>query len=324
MLAFLFARYQHLLVDGLLKQAGIVLRGKDALYRLSRIDTVAFGKTGLLTKGEYKIANPGALSAQQYQLAASLARNSDHPAARAVLGRYRGPLIDLPAIEKQGCGLEARADGRTLRLGSRAWCGGTDADAHMTEIWFSGAGEKPARFLLEDTLRPDANAGVAAFLKEKISPLLLSGDRPGVVAHIAEETGIPLSSAGLDPDGKAARLGELKSRGRRVLLIADSVADAALIPFAYLTIAHDAAPRGLLDKTDILCAGSGLQPVAAVARLARKSRALAMQNLALVCGGVIGAAALVFLGRAAFAALPVACMMILVFANGLRIKARAC
>ena len=82
-------------------EAGILIRGGEALELAARIDAVVFDKTGTLTRGRPSlgdvVAAPGFTSDEVLDLAASVERGSEHPLAAAVLAGRRSPRARPPS-----------------------------------------------------------------------------------------------------------------------------------------------------------------------------------------------------------------------------------
>ena len=98
-------------------RAGVLLKSATALERLAAVDTVVFDKTGTLTEPLLGLS-PG-VDRAALLLAASLAANSRHPLARALLAAA-GPVAPAEDVtEHAGAGLCAG----NVRLGSAAFCG---------------------------------------------------------------------------------------------------------------------------------------------------------------------------------------------------------
>src|SRR5690606_549588 len=99
---------------------------------LTRIDTAVFDKTGTLTEPSLDTASadPATL-----QLAASLARESQHPLSRALVAANSLPLLAVTEAKSfPGLGLEGKVAGRLLRLGQPRFVlaqEGTDGDATL-------------------------------------------------------------------------------------------------------------------------------------------------------------------------------------------------
>ena len=100
-----------------------MLNAADALERFAQIDTVAFDKTGTLTSPHPCVVNARDFDPDVVEHAASLARASSHPLARAVArARPDAPLL-ADATEERGQGVRALIDGAEARLGSPVFVG---------------------------------------------------------------------------------------------------------------------------------------------------------------------------------------------------------
>jgi cbb3-type cytochrome oxidase maturation protein len=97
-------------------RAGVLLKSATALERLAAVDTVVFDKTGTLTEPLLGLSSP--VDRDALLLGASLATNSRHPLARALVAAA-GPVTPTDGVtEHAGEGLAAG----DVRLGSRAFC----------------------------------------------------------------------------------------------------------------------------------------------------------------------------------------------------------
>jgi len=266
-----------------LLRAGVLVKAADALERLSGIDTVVFDKTGTLTLGHPELVG-GEFTDAQKAMAAALARHSRHPLSRALAQTVPadGEALVADVHEEPGCGLEGVIDGKRIRLGSRAWCGG-DASAvpSGTEICLAVDGAPVATFRFEDALRADSRDVIAALRKQGMRIELLSGDTEHAVARAAEELGIDTWQAQCLPAGKTARLEELAQDGRRVLMVGDGLNDAPSLVAAHVSMSPASAADVSQTAADLLFQGAALGPVLTAIRVARASTRLVKQNFAL-------------------------------------------
>ncbi|HEX7612020.1 MAG TPA: heavy metal translocating P-type ATPase, partial [Candidatus Limnocylindrales bacterium] len=109
-------------------QAGILIRGGEALELAARVDTVIFDKTGTLTRGRPSlgvVAPAEGFSADEVlDVAASVERGSEHPLAAAILagadarGLGRGAVEGFEAVA--GRGVRGRVAGRDVLVGTAA------------------------------------------------------------------------------------------------------------------------------------------------------------------------------------------------------------
>lgn len=270
----------QVVATGALLKRGILLRAGDALERLARIDHVVFDKTGTLTSGAPSVTSwPD--DAEAIRLAAALAAASRHPLARALHAGHPH-AIPLAGVEEiAGEGLRAPFDGGEIRLGRAAFCGLAPSDAAASEIWLYRPLHPPARFLVEDAPRPQAARVVAAFAAAGMPTTLLSGDRPGPVARLAEAVGIGDWQADLRPGDKLARLEALRAQGRRVLMAGDGLNDAPALAGAFVSASFAHGAPASQSAADLVLPAGDLAALPVAWRAARRARRLIVQNLVL-------------------------------------------
>jgi len=110
-------------------EAGILIRGGEALELAAGIQAVVFDKTGTLTRGRPTLGDvvtaPGFEPVAVLDAAAAVERGSEHPLAAAILARAdelgigRGTVEAFEAVT--GCGVRGRVDGRTVLVGTAAY-----------------------------------------------------------------------------------------------------------------------------------------------------------------------------------------------------------
>ena len=85
-------------------EAGILIRGGEALELAAGVDAVIFDKTGTLTRGRPTlgeiVAAPGFTADEVLDIAASVERGSEHPLAAAILARAEEAGLGRRAVQK--------------------------------------------------------------------------------------------------------------------------------------------------------------------------------------------------------------------------------
>lgn len=269
----------QIVATGRLFNRGLFVKSGDALERLSEIDTAVFDKTGTLTLGMPMLENAQSIPRTTLETAASLARASRHPLARALAEAAGAGPVAAGVQETPGAGLEARIDGRTLRLGNAAWCG-MPAAAQGSVLWFRDGETAPVRFDFEDRIRPESRAMLDALRARGIAVEMLTGDREEPAARLAIEANIARWHAHVGPKEKAARLEELRRTGHRALMVGDGLNDAGALALAHVSIAPGSAADVSQLAADMVLRGESMTPIVEALDVSRKARRLVLQNFA--------------------------------------------
>ena len=271
----------HVVASGGLFRAGVLLNGGDAIERLAEADAVVFDKTGTLTLPEARAANASAYAPAVVEMAARLARSSHHPLARALaFSAPHGAPFD-GAQESAGEGVRALIDGVEARLGSAAFCGCDEGEeASASSIYFRYGAER-ARFLIRQTLRPDAADVAAGLVRAGYAVEIVSGDAEPATRAIAEALGGVRFMARARPADKVARLAQLRAEGRRPAMVGDGFNDAPALAAAHVSLSPITAADVAQASADAVFLGDKLGPVAQSLAIARRARGLMRQNLAI-------------------------------------------
>jgi Cu2+-exporting ATPase len=272
---------------GTLHKLGLLLTRGHVLEGLNQIDTVIFDKTGTLTEGRLvlrSIRPLGTLNSDQcLSLAAALENRSEHPIARAF---GRAPLAAEEVHSTPGLGLEGLVDAQRLRIGQAEFVcdlSGAPVPAMPDEPgqWLLlGDDQGPlAWFVLDDRLRDDAPALLAACKARGWRTLLLSGDSSPMVASVAAELGIDEARGGLRPDDKLQVLQQLHQEGRKVLMLGDGVNDVPVLAAADISVAMGSATDLAKTSADAVLLSNRLDALVQAFTLARRTRRVIIENL---------------------------------------------
>ena len=310
----------QIVATGRLFLRGVFVKSGDALERLAEIDVAVFDKTGTLTWGTPKLVNGDEIPKDALDGAASLARASQHPLARALAAFAGEGPVARGAHETAGAGLETDVGGVRLKLGSARWCG-IDVAGGGSELWFRAGGEAPVRLRFRDTMRPDAVRMLDALRERGIAVEMLTGDREGPAAEIADEAGITEWQSAVDPKAKAARMRALRAQGRRALMVGDGLNDAAALALAHVSIAPGTAVDVSQLAADMVLRGDSLMPIVEAVDVSRKAKSLVLENFGLAAIYNLIAIPLAVLGLVSplIAAASMAASSLVVTLNALRL-----
>jgi len=299
---------------------GVLVKSGAALERLAEVDHVVLDKTGVLTLGQPRLIGA---PARVIAMAAPLARASRHPLARAVAeAAGDGPLADR-VTEHHGQGVEGWIDGRHARLGRAAFLG-VESRSDETELWFGFDHDVKLRLVFEDSLRPDAEATVAALTARGLSVEVLSGDVEGAVRRAALAAGVGLWRAGCTPQDKAEIVEAYGQSGCRVLMVGDGLNDAAALAKAHAGMAPGSALEASQNAADLVFSGQNLMTVVDAIDIARSARRRALENFgfAAVYNALAAPAAMLGLVNPFVAAIAMSGSSLVVTLNALRIGGR--
>ena len=267
---------------------GLLVRDARAMEALARVTDLGFDKTGTLTQGRPVLVEVlGGEREAVLRLAGALERGSEHPVARGILEAAQG--LALPPVEAfralPGLGLEGRVEGRSLRLGSEAFLGLAfpPVPPRALAVGLAEGASLLGVLILADTVRPEAEAALAALRAQGLRLHLISGDRQDAVTALARDLGLGEGHGGCTPDGKRVLIQELQAQGAVVAFVGDGVNDGpalaqadAGISLPGLDAAQAAASLNLLRP--------GLEPLLQARRLALRTRTVIRQNLAWAFG----------------------------------------
>ena len=276
---------------------GVLVKGSNYLEALCNVDTVVFDKTGTLTKGEFSVSSivpAESFSADELLRYAAYAESaSTHPIATSIRAAYGKPIETIPDIEEiAGHGVKATVDGNVVLAGNKNLLKGIEhaaADVSGTAIYVAVNGQYAGHIAIEDTAKADGRQAIAALKRAGVRrTVMLTGDSANAAEKIASELCLDEFHAELLPHQKVERLIELE-RGKpakgKLVFVGDGINDAPVLARADVGIAmggvgSDAA----IEAADIVLMTDEPAKVASAIAIARKTKAIVMQNVIFALG----------------------------------------
>lgn len=285
-----------------LARRGVLLRDAGALETLNRVTDLVFDKTGTLTEhtaGIARVAPLGRISADEaLALAAALESRSEHPLARAFPVPRGAPVVD-EVLAGPGQGLTGRVNGRTLRIGTRAYAlelaGAAgpavtpdDSDdagpAAWQRVYLGGSEGLLARFDIAERVHPDAAAALAGLRAAGLRIAIASGDQPEPVKAVADQLGIAEWHAPLQPAAKLSLIRAMQSRGGVIGMVGDGINDSPVLAGADVSIAVGSGTALAQHSADCVLIGSRLDVLPEAVALAHRTMHIVRQNLGWAIG----------------------------------------
>ncbi len=283
-------------------QAGILIRGGEALERAGRVHVVVFDKTGTLTVGRPVVTAlvPAVATgeAELLDLAASVERGSEHPLAAAIVARARQdelgfrPTSDFEALT--GLGAVATVEGRLVVCGNRRLmeARGIDVEALAadadraaadggTPIFVAVDGRAAGVIVIADRIKPEAAAAIRDLAARGIEAWLVTGDGRATAESVARAVGIAPDHvlAEVLPGDKAERIRALQADGKVVAMVGDGINDAPALAQADLGVAIGSGSDVAIEASDVTLVGGDPRLVGSAIALSRRTMRVIRENL---------------------------------------------
>lgn len=302
---------------------GILIKGANYMDVLSKIDTVVFDKTGTLTHGQFAVEaiHPDRFDEHQLlHLAAHVEHYTTHPIGAALRDAFPDEATDGCIVtdvqEIAGQGVRAKVGEMIVCVGNTKLMDAVGAQWHDcshagTIIHVAIDGQYAGHIVISDKVKEDSQEAIAQLKALGVRhTVMLTGDRQEVGAHVAKQLGIDEWYAELLPGDKVEHVEKYlnASEQHSVAFVGDGINDAPVLARADVGIAmgglgSDAA----IEAADVVLMDDHPSKVALAMRVARRTLAIARQNVWFAIG--IKLAVLVL------AALGVATMWFAVFAD---------
>jgi Cu+-exporting ATPase len=282
-------------------EAGILIKGGDALQRAGAVDTVVLDKTGTVTEGKPVVSDVIALDpdidqSRLLQLVASVERQSEHPLGAAIQSAAAAASLSLVMPTdfraEPGLGVSGVIAGEGVLVGSAAWLVANGVDVRMLDeaatplaaqgrsVVYAAIGSRPAGLVaVTDPLRSTSAAAVAQLRSLGAEVVLLTGDHERAARAVAQAAGIARVRAGVSPAGKVAEIQALRSEGRTVAMVGDGINDAPALAHADVGIAIGSGTDIAIDASDVTLMRPDLRGVSAAIALSRRTMRIIKQNL---------------------------------------------
>lgn len=277
---------------------GILVKNARFLDSLADADTVVFDKTGTLTHGRLELVSvhptDATGEAALLSVAATCALGSRHPVSQAIRAvveqRQIKPRWHATVVQElPGLGVETSQGGEQLRLGKTSWlqaCGVIcpAPPQHVGPLTGVALDEEFLGYLLfADPVRDEAPELVADLRSLGITRVgLLTGDRHEAAEIVAAAVGCDFMQASMLPEEKLRAVQSECERGRRVIAVGDGINDALALAAGHVGIALGARGAEIaIQSADVALMNNDLRRIAEAIRLARASRRVILQNLAI-------------------------------------------
>ena len=290
---------------------GILIKGANYMDILAKVGTVVFDKTGTLTHGQFAVeaVHPERYDAHHLlHLAAHVEHYSTHPIGAALRDAFPEEATDgchISDVEEiAGQGIRAKVGDNIVCVGNTKmmdtigaqWhdcpqCEHQHQAASGTIIHMAIDGQYAGHIVINDKIKADSKEAIAQLKQLGVGKtVMLTGDREEVGHHVAEQLQLDEYHAGLLPADKVSHIERLltppetvnggNSDKPIVAFVGDGINDAPVLARADVGIAmgglgSDAA----IEAADVVLMDDQPSKVATAIQIARKTIAIARQNV---------------------------------------------
>ena len=289
---------------------GILIKGANYMDVLAKIDTVVFDKTGTLTHGQFAVEAIHPETCNEHQLlhlAAHVEHFSTHPIGAALRDAFPDEATDgckLSDVEEiAGHGIKASVEGKVVCVGNTRMMDAIGAKWHDCPLCghehhsFTGTiihvaidGEYAGHIVINDKIKEDSAEAITQLKALGVrKTVMLTGDRKEVGAHVARQLQLDEYHTELLPADKVKFFEDYRNNDitssrynedHVIAFVGDGINDAPVLARADIGIAmgglgSDAA----IEAADVVLMDDHPSKIAHAVRIARRTLAIAKQNV---------------------------------------------
>jgi Cu+-exporting ATPase len=283
-------------------EAGVLIKGGEALQRAGDITHVVLDKTGTVTEGRPAVTDLVLVLGTAWSetdflhRVASLEASSEHPLADAIVRHARGRGLTLSTPQgfqsMTGRGAVGIVDGTDLVVGNEALM--TDyalrtqvlaehaerlSSEGKTPMYVALDGELAGLIAVADPIKPTSRAAVERMQRLGLEVILLTGDNRRTAEAVARQAGIGRVVASVLPEGKVEEVRRLQSAGAVVAMVGDGINDAPALAQADVGIAVGSGTDIAVEASDVTLMRNDLNGAVSAIALSRRTMRTMKQNL---------------------------------------------
>ncbi|XP_039163873.1 cadmium/zinc-transporting ATPase HMA3-like isoform X1 [Eucalyptus grandis] len=276
---------------------GLLFKGGGFLEILAKVKTVAFDKTGTVTRGEFVVTNFQSdcnnidLNALLYWVS-SIESKSSHPMSAAIIDYANSFSIEPKPEEVEyfqnfpGEGIYGQINGKSIyignrRIGLRAGCetaSGIETDTNG----FIYIGQSPVgKFSLSDACRTGSMEAINDVKSLGIKTAMLTGDSQAAARSTQNQlnNALDIVCAELLPENKVRIIEDFKKDGPTAM-IGDGVNDAPALATADVGISMGISGSALaMETADVILMSNDIRKIPEAIKLARWTFRKLVENI---------------------------------------------
>lgn len=289
---------------GAISKIGVMVKGSIHIESLSKLKSIAFDKTGTITKGKFSVidikifgddaaANDSLKRQSVLEKLYALESLTTHPIGAAIVNYCQEQGIELKKAddvhEITGYGIKGIVDGSEVYVGKeqllteKLGLGVQKSELTGTEVYVVENNVALGRIILADEIKESAAVACQELNNLGIKTYMITGDKNAVAADIAKRCNISAFYAQQLPEDKLSTLQKIKSNDETVGFVGDGINDAPVLASSDVGFAMGQfGSASAVEAADIVVMNDDLKKIPMTVELARRTYALAKQNMALV------------------------------------------
>ena len=296
-------------------QKGILFKGGVSLESLAEVKAVVMDKTGTVTEGNFKVAqivSDGNYAEDRILAFAGAAEScSTHPIATSIMEEVKKRRLEIPEVkdikEISGKGMEVTLDDGMLLCGNieLLTMKGIEVPSKAKEIYGTEVllafNEKYIGYIvINDKIKSDSKQAISDIKRYGLWTAMLTGDAKKNAEMVAKEAGIDICYAKQLPQDKLNNLSKIREEKGAVMFVGDGINDAPVLAGADVGVAMGSGADAAIEAADVVFMNSRLSAIPESIKIAKKTKAIAMQN---VIGALVIKALVMVLGFAGIASM---------------------
>ena len=294
---------------------GILFKGGVSLESLAEVKAVVMDKTGTVTEGNFKVAqivSDGNYAEDRILAFAGAAEScSTHPIATSIMEEVKKRRLEIPEVkdikEISGKGMEVTLDDGMLLCGNieLLTMKGIEVPSKAKEIYGTEVllafNEKYIGYIvINDKIKSDSKQAISDIKRYGLWTAMLTGDAKKNAEMVANEAGIDICYAKQLPQDKLNNLSKIREEKGAVMFVGDGINDAPVLAGADVGAAMGSGADAAIEAADVVFMNSRLSAIPESIKIAKKTKAIAMQN---VIGALVIKALVMVLGFAGIASM---------------------
>lgn len=266
---------------------GILMKGDEAIQRLSKLNSIALDKTGTLTEGVFAIQDTLILSGEREHLisvASSLERESTHPIAQVIVKEDTLPPLKAEnVVNIPGVGIKGNVNGKEVIVGNEKilssplplW------DKDGTLVYVTENNILLGILCISDKIRDNASSSLSELKRLGIKKVtIISGDRKERVEKTRVLVGADEGYGELLPDQKLEKLESLMGEGITLAYCGDGINDAPALKRADVGIAMGGVGSdSAIESADVVIMNDDISHIVDALRISKKTEKIVKENI---------------------------------------------